>query len=99
MTWFTLCTSRWVGLEMEQNGCWMGQRDRLAPTRVIAGDSRGTAKDLPQQGRVLPTVLDEDILQGLGPVKLIEDDSSWEAGQKAGLESSRLPLLNPPPWH
>lgn len=99
MTWFTLCTSGWVGLEMEQDGCRMGQGDRLAPTWVIAGDSRGTAEDLPQQGRVLPTVLDEDILQGLGPVKLIEDDGSWGAGQKAGLESSRLPLLNPPLRH
>lgn len=67
----------------------MGQRDRLAPTWVIASDSRGTAEDLPQQGRVLSTVLDEDILQGLGPVKLIENDSSWGTGQKAGLESSR----------
>lgn len=46
------------------------------PTWVIAGDSRGTAKDLPQQCRVLPTVLNEDVLQGLCPVKLIEDDSS-----------------------
>lgn len=65
------------------------------PTWVIAGDSRGTAEDLPQQCRVLPTVLNEDILQGLRPVKLIEDDGSWGAGQKAGVGSSGSPPAKP----
>lgn len=65
------------------------------PTWVIAGDSRGTAEDLPQQCRVLPTVLNEDILQGLCPVKLIEDDGSWGAGQKAGVGSSGSPPAKP----
>lgn len=63
-------------------------RETVVPTWVIAGDSRGTAKDLPQQCRVLPSVLNEDILQGLCPVKLIEDDGSWGAGQKAGVGRS-----------
>lgn len=37
-------------------------RETVVPTWVIAGDSRGTAEDLPQQCRVLPSVLNEDIL-------------------------------------
>lgn len=76
---------------MEQAGCWLGQGERLAPTWIIAGDSRGTAEDLPQQCRVLPTVLDEDILQGLCPVELIEDDGGW--GDRA--EGSRLSPARP----
>lgn len=70
------------------------------PTWVISGDSRGTAEDLPQQCRVLPTVLNEDILQGLCPVKLIEDDSSWGGGQgrRLGWEVRGCPLLNPVQW-
>lgn len=95
LVYCTPSTSGWVGLEVEQDGCWVSQGDSLAPTWIIAGDSRGTAEDLPQQCRVLPAVLDEDILQGLCPVKFIEDDSSWGAGQKAEVGSSRLNPAKP----
>lgn len=48
--------------------------DGLAPTWIVASDSRGAAEDLPQEGGVLPAVLHEHILQGLRPVEFIEDD-------------------------
>lgn len=47
----------------------------LPRTGVVAGDTGGTAKHLPEQGGILLPVLDEDILQRLRPVQLIEDDS------------------------
>lgn len=75
-------------------------RETVVLTWVIAGDSCGTAKDLPQQCRVLPTVLNEDVLQGLCPVKLIEDDSSWGVqGRRLGWGALGRPLLNLSPPH
>lgn len=59
-------------------------RSGLAPTWVVASDSRGTAEDLPQQRGVLPAVLGEHILQGLRPVELIEDDGGCGEGRALG---------------
>lgn len=47
-------------------------------TRVVAGDTGGTAEHLPEQGGILLPILDEDILQCLRPVQLIEDDGGCE---------------------
>lgn len=69
--------------------------DGLAPTWIVASDSRGAAEDLPQERGVLPAVLHEHILQGLRPVELIEDDSGWRVKQGAGVGStSAVPPLN-----
>lgn len=46
----------------------------LPRTRVVAGDTSGAAEDLPEQGGILLAVLDENVLQGLCPVQLVEDD-------------------------
>lgn len=46
----------------------------LPRTGVVSGDAGGAAEDLPEEGGILLPVLDEDILQGLCPVQLVEDD-------------------------
>lgn len=62
----------------------MDRRDGLTLTWIVASDSCGTAKDLPQQCGVLPAVLDKHILQGLCPVEFIKDDSGC-GGNGGGL--------------
>lgn len=74
----------------------MDKEHGLAPAWVVAGDSRGTAEDLPQQRGVLPAVLDEHILQGFCPVELIEDDGGWVGGRR---ELAWGGLSCPLPYH
>lgn len=78
LTWFIVPRGSRDGWAWRRSQTGAGRaRETVLPTWVIAGDSCGTAEDLPQQCRVLSAVLNEDILQGLCPVKLVEDDCSW----------------------
>lgn len=67
----------------------------LAPTWVVASDSRGAAEDLPQQRGVPSAVLGEHVLQGLRPVELVEDDGGCGGRGGLGWEASRLSPAEP----
>jgi hypothetical protein len=88
----TPCTPGWVDWEMDKMGCWVDREDELEPTWIVASDSCGTAKDLPQQCGILPAILNEYILQSLCPVKLIEDNGGWGERGSRGLGGESWPV-------
>lgn len=70
---FTLCTGG-------------GGREKKAGfssvTWEVASQARGAAEHLPQEGGVVLSVLLEHLLQGLGPVELVQHDGGCKSRTK-----------------
>lgn len=51
-------------------------------TWEVASQARGAAEHLPQEGGVVLSVLLEHLLQGLGPVELVQHDGGCKSRTK-----------------
>lgn len=74
---FTFCTG-WGGGE----GGKVKGAGFSSVTWEVASQARGAAEHLPQEGGVVLSVLLEHLLQGLGPVELVQHDGGCKSRTK-----------------